>query len=295
MAVRPGALARRLLVLLVWLVAFIVFIRIHRGLSVAGNTYGVGAAGVRSVDRAAIRLDVGLAAIRFFGASLAMAALLLGARRRILFALPVVMTVSLPALFGGVPDCWAFDQARAPHGIGPGWNYTAPISGCGYQLFANWSGVAVDLALVVVPFLILAIVVGRRRQAVTSIARRPASSVVALAVALIGVIFAMSVREQMGYGTDWFVWLGIHIPLVTFGAMLGLRRSWWSLALLVVPLSLFPIQAGMPYSFDGWGAAYLIAITLTAASWRPLAGLAERGRGLLARLSRRPVAVPAGS
>jgi hypothetical protein len=292
---RARVSVKHLFVLALWLVAFVVFVRIHRQLSVVGNTYIQDEAGTRSLDRAAVRLDIALAAIRFLGASLAMVALLLGARRRILFALPVLMTVMLPALFGGVPDCWAFDQSAAPHGIGPGWTYTAPVAGCGYQLFATWRGVAVDLALVLIPVAVLAILAVPRRRGSTSPALHPASTILSLSISGIGLVLLMSVRERVGYGTDWFVWLAIHIPLATFGVMVGLRRTWWSLALLLVPLGLFPIQAGIPYGFDLWGAVYLIAFTLTAAAWRPIDTVLEKGRPLLAKFSRREVAVPIGS
>lgn len=292
---RARVSVKHLFVFALWLIGFVAFIQIHRGLSVVGNTYIQDEAGTHSLDRVAVRLDVGLAAIRFLGASLAMIALILGARTRILFAVPVLMTVTLPALFGGVPDCWAFDQSAAPHGIGPGWTYTAPISGCGYPLFATWGGTLVDLALILVPFAVLAILIVPRRSGSVLPALHHASMILSLAISGIGLVLLMSVRERMGYGTDWFVWLAIHIPLLTFGTMLGLRRTWWSVALLVVPIGLFPIQTRMPYGFDLWGAVYLIVFALAAAAWRPIYTLLEMGRSQLARLSRREVAVPVGS
>ena len=278
-----------------WVLALVIFLSIQWRLSVRGNTYIQDAAHTRTwLDRSAVRFDLELATIRFVGASLTMAALIIGAGKRVAFAVPVLLTSLLPALFGGVPDCYAFDQSKEPHALGPGWSYTAPINGCGYQFFATWGGVAIDLALVLVPLAVLAIIVKRKPDPLAPRSQRPGSVIVAGAAALIGVVFAISVRESLGFGTDWFVWLSIHIPLVAFGAMLGLRRSWWSLALIVVPLSLFPIQAGVPYSFDPWGAAYLVTIAVLAASWRPLASLIEKGRWALTRLSGR-VAVPTGS
>ena len=280
---------------LVWVVALGVFLTIQWRLSVGGNTYIQDTAHTTWLDRSAVRLDLELAAIRFLGASLAMAALVIGVGRRLSFAVPVLMALVLPALFGGVPDCYAFDQSRAPHGLGPGWNYTAPISGCGYQLFATWGGALLDLGLVIAPFVVLAAGFRGRSRPAARYAHRPASSLLALVISFVAVIVIMSVRERLGYPTDWYVWLAIHIPLLTFGLMLGLRRSWWGLTLLIVPLALFPLQAGLPYTFEPWNAAYLVGVTLAAASWRPVAHVLEEGRSALARSSRRIDAVPAGS
>ena len=87
----------------------------------------------------------------------------------------------------------------------------------------------------------------------------------------------------------------IYLPLVTFGVLLGLRRSVWSLALIVVPFALFPLQTGVLFTFDVSQAVFLVSITFAAAAWMPLATLVEKARPALARLSRREVAVPVGS
>jgi len=291
-----SALTRRsLAVALVWGGAFVAFFWIHRGLSITGNTYIQDAAGTTHLDQAAVRLDLQLDTLRFLAASIAMIALILGARRLVLFALPIVMTVLLPAVFGGVPDCFAFDQSRVPHGIGAGWSYTTFVEGCGYRFFATWWGVAVDLFLVLLPAVTLVLVARPTRAVSSRRPVRPGSQLVAVAASLTAVIVLMSIRELLFHGVDWFVWLGIHIPLVTFGAMLGLRRSWWSLALVAVPIGLFPLEATVLVGSDLREAAYLVAITALAAAWMPLAAIIEAGRGSLARFSRREVAVPVGS
>lgn len=67
-----------------------------------------------------------------FGASLAMTALIVGSGRRMAFSVPIVMALALPAVFGGVPDCYAYDQGTGAHGIGASWSHTAFFEGCGY-------------------------------------------------------------------------------------------------------------------------------------------------------------------
>jgi hypothetical protein len=101
----------------------------------------------------------------------------------------------------------------------------------------------------------------------------------------------------LGYPLHWAAWIPIHLSLATFGAMLGLRRSWWSLALIVVPLSFYPIEAGLPYGFefDLPLAAYPVLVTILAAAWLPLANGVDRARSLLADVSRHELATPTDS
>ena len=127
------------LVGLVWAICFTAFIVIQLNLSLDGRTYFEGIRYRRVTELASVRYDLWLATLRFLGASLGMAALTRG-RRRFPFALPIVMALALPAIFGGVPDCTSFDQAAVPHGLGPGWSFTTYVDGCGYLLFASWMG-----------------------------------------------------------------------------------------------------------------------------------------------------------
>jgi hypothetical protein len=80
--------------------------------------------------------------------------------------------------------------------------------------------------------------------------------------------------------------------------LLGIRGSWWTLALVVVPVALFPtlsLSSVVPVALDPLGAVYLVGVTAIGAAWRPLAVAIDRGRPALRRLSEEPVAAPAGS
>jgi hypothetical protein len=284
---------------LVWVICFTAFIVIQWKLSLDGRTYFEGSQYRRVTDLAAARYDVWLATFRFLGASLAMTALIFGGRRRFAFALPIVMALALPAIFGGVPDCTSFDQSAVPHGVGPGWSFTTYVEGCGYPLFASWMGTAIDFALVMVPAVVVAAVATHRgRLAAAAVRTRPGggSIVIAAMLCLIGFGLLLSAREMgmLGYPIHWRPWWPIHLSLATFGAMLGLRRSWWSLALVAVPLALYPLEAGLPYGFefDLELAAYPVLVTVLAASWLPLAIGMEKARTLLAGMGSRHFAAP---
>jgi hypothetical protein len=279
---------------LFWLVMFLTFLLVQFRVSFAGNTYLDDGVFGRHVDANAVRFDLVVGGLRYLGASLAMVALIVGQGRRALFALPVVMTVWLPAFFGGVPGCTAWDQSTGPHGIGAAWSHAVAYEGCGSPLFAGWGGALVDLAMVLAPAIALAAVVGRT-NAPGRLSAGIASKAFAGAVSLIALTFLISAREVSGSSVLETAWIPIHLPLVAFGALLGMHRSRWSLALLAVPLALFPLQTDLPSAFDVWEASYLVAITAVAAAWVPLATLVEMARPALARLSRREVAVPAGS
>lgn len=108
----------------------------------------------------------------------------MGAGRRILFTLPVVTTVVLPAVFGGAPDQFAFDQSTVPHGIDVGWASATYVEGCDYRFCATWWGVAVDLAFVLLPTVALALLVQSRRERPARWPARPGSQAVAIAVSL---------------------------------------------------------------------------------------------------------------
>lgn len=285
------------LVGLVTAVAFSIYLLIQWHLSVEGRAYFEGNDSRLVTDRAAVRYDLWLAVLRFSGASLAMAALIFGARRRFTFALPIILALALPAIFGGVPDCTPFIPPALPHAVGPGWSFTALFSGCGYPFFSSWLGTAIDFALVAVPSIALAVVVARYRPGtVTPERTRPGlgSALIATMLCLIGFGLLVSARELglLGYPLHWGAWIPIHLSLATFGAMLGLRRSWWSLALIVVPLTFYPIEAGLPYGFefDLPLAAYPVLVTILASSWLPLAIAIGKARSLLVRTPRQVVA-----
>lgn len=281
-------------VLIIWIAFFAVFLWIQHRLSANAHYPLAGDPGPGgAVD--AIRVDMRLGAIRFVGASLAMAALILGAGRRLLFGFPVVLTLLVPAVSGGIFDCIAADQAKLPHGLGAAWWYTSPGSGCVAPFQSGWLGVAVDLGLVLIPALALAVLLpGHARPRGAG----PTSAFLAAGCLAIGITFLMSVRAFTDAGFGWPTWLASHLPLVAFGALLGFRRSWWSVALVVVPVTLFPLLATtsiLPVRPDLLGIVYLVGITLLGAAWRPLALAIERGRHALARLNEGRVAVPAGS
>jgi hypothetical protein len=292
MSTRIGrkAMLRGGLVGLVTAVAFATFLLIQWNLSIDGRTYFEGTHPRLVTDLAAVRYDLWLAVLRFSAASLAMAALIFGGRRRFTFAIPIVMALALPAVFGGVPDCTSFGQTALPHAVGPGWSHMAFFDGCGYAFFSTWLGAAIDLVLVAVPAIVLASVTARsRRGAVTANRAQPSvgSSLVAAMLCLIGFGLLVSAREMGllgGYPLHWSAWLPIHLSLAAFGAMLGMRRSWWSVALIVVPLAFYPLEAGLPYGFefDLPLAAYPVLVTVLAACWLPLAIGVEKGRFLLA-------------
>jgi hypothetical protein len=274
---------------LVAAVSFTTFFVIQWNLSLDGRTYFEGIRYRRVTDLAGVRYDLWLATLRFLGALLGMAALILGGRRRFSFALPVVMALALPAIFGGVPDCTSFDQAAVPHGLGPGWSFTTYVDGCGYPLFTSWMGTAIDLALVMTPAIVLAVVAPRLAPiAAATVQSRPdmGSTMIASMLCLIGFGLLLSAREMgvLAYPIHWRPWWPIHFSLATFGAMLGLRRSWWSLALVAIPLALYPIEAGLPYGFefDLQVAAYPVLVAVLAASWLPLSFGVEKARNLLA-------------
>ena len=139
------------------------------------------------------------------------------------------------------------------------------------------------------PAIVLAVVATRLAPIAASAVRsRPDvdSTVIAAVLCLTGFGLLLSAREMgvLGYPIHWRPWWPIHSSLATFGAMLGLRRSWWSLALVAVPLALYPIEAGLPYGFefDMQVAAYPVLVTVLAASWLPLAFGVEKARILLA-------------
>jgi hypothetical protein len=286
---------RSVSVALLWVAAFVVFLWIQRRLSTNSNHPLWGDTGLGGAADA-IQMDMRLSGLRFVGASLAMATLIVGAGRRVLFALPVLFTLFLPALLGGVFDCWAWDQAKTPHGLGAAWWYTSAGAGCVDRFQAGWMGLTIDLGLVVVPAVALAMTVPKRiRTSEVS----PAAKLVAAVCCAIVIGLAMSVRELAVPGYDWTVWLSFHIPLVTYGALLGVRRSPWSLALVVVPIALFPLhvfRSVVPLEVDPIGTLYVVSITLLGAAWSPLTVGIERGRTALGRVSagRRP-AVPVGS
>jgi hypothetical protein len=287
---------------LVTAVAFSIYLLIQWHLSVEGRSYFEGNDSRLVTDLAAVRYDLWLAVLRYVGASLAMAALIFGGRHRLTFAVPIVMALALPAIFGGVPDCTPSSSPPLPHAVGPGWSFTALFSGCGYPFFSSWLGTAIDFALVAVPAIALAVAVARPRPGtVTPERTRPSlgSSLVAAMLCLIGFGFLLSAREMglLGYPLHWGAWIPIHLSLATFGAMLGLRRSWWSLAPLAVPLALYPIEAGLPYGFefDLPQAAYLVLVTILAAAWLPLATGVEKTRLLLARMLDHELALPTNS
>jgi hypothetical protein len=280
-------------VVLLWLVMFIAFVLIQFRVSMLGATYNEGVHGP-VIDGDGVWFDLALGVLRYLGASLVMLALIFGRGRRVTFALPILMTVWLPAIFGGAFDCLASGQSAGPHGLGAAWSRTVAYQGCGYAFLAGWGGAAVDLGLVLVPAIAMALLAGRLEVPVRSRVG-VASQLIAASVCFIALVFLTSLYELFGYPISWTPWLPIYAPLVVFGALLGLRRSWWSLSLLVVPLTLFPLQAALPFSFDPGEVATLVAITLTAAAWMPLATLLDKARPALARLSRREVAVPAGS
>jgi hypothetical protein len=285
----------RITVGLVWLVMFLAFVLIQFRVSFAGNTYLNDPVFGRYVDADGVRFDLLVGSLRYLGASLAMVGLILGGGRRLLFSLPVLMTVGLPAIFGGVPDCFAWDQRTIPHGIGAAWSRTVVAPGCQSPLDASWGGAAVDLAMVLVPAVALVLLIGHRDRPPRTSAGS-ASKVLAVTICALAVVFLMSVHDLFGYPGQWTPWLSIALPLAAYGGLLGLRRSWWSLTLLVVPLALFAVQTtSVPVSFDPSDAFELVAITVAAAAWVPLVALVERARPVLARLSRREVAVPTGS
>ncbi len=304
MSTRIGrkALLGRGLVGLTTAVALAIYLLIQWHLSVEGRTYFEGNNPRLVTDLAAVRYDLSLAVLRFSGASLAMAALILGARRRFTFALPIAMALALPAVFGGVPDCTPFSPPALPHAVGPGWSFTALFSGCSYPFFSPWLGTAIDFTLVAVPAIALAVVVGRSGPSVVTPARsRPGlgATLVAAILCLIGFGLLLSAREMglLGYPLHWGAWIPIHLSLTTFGVMLGLRRSWWSLVLLIVPLAFYPIEAGLPYGFefDLPQAAYPVLVTILAAAWLPLATGVERTRLSLAGMLGHELAVPTNS
>lgn len=285
---------RASIVLLTWGAAFVAFLLIQHRLSVNGHSPLSGDPGPGgAVD--AIRVDMRLGALRFVGASLAMGALILGAGRRMVFCLPVMLMMVLPAVSGGILDCWSGEQARMPHGLGAAWWYTSSSSGCISPFQAGWLGVTVDLGLVLIPALALALLApGRARGSTTS----AASSVLALGCCALVITFLLGVRGFAFAGDGWLEWLAFHAPLVAFGAMFGLRRSWWNVVLVVVPVALFPLLATtsvLPVRPDPLGILYLVGITMLGAAWRPLAVAFERGRNTLGRLTEGRVATPAGS
>lgn len=286
---------RAVVVALIWAGAFAVFLEIQHRLTTDGHFPLWGDPGVGGAADA-IRADMQLSGLRFVGASLLMASLILGAGRRLAFALPVLCTLFLPALVGGVFDCWSWDQARAPHGLGAAWWYTSSTGGCLDRFQATWAGLTIDLGLVLLPALALALVVPRRDRTPQV---SPAAKLVAAVCCAIVIGLAMSVRELALSGYDWTVWLSFHVPLVTYGALLGMRRTPWSVALVVVPIALFPLHAFrsvVPLELDPVGTLYVVSITLLGSAWTPLTVGIERARAVLGRVRPgRRAAVPAGS
>jgi hypothetical protein len=281
-------------ILILWIASFAVFLWIQHRLSANGHvplSWDPGPGGAAD----SISVEMRLSALRFVGASIAMAALILGAGRRLVFGVPVMLTMLLPAVSGGIFDCITADQAELPHGLGAAWWYSSPGSGCVAPFQSGWLGVTVDLGLVLIPALGLALLVpGRTRGSGVG----AVSTVLATGCFAIVITFLMSVRGLTYPGSDWPVWLASHLPLLAFGALLGFRRSWWSLALLVVPVTLFPLLATtsiLPLRPDLLGVVYLVGITMIGAAWRPLAVAIERGSHALGSLTEGRVAVPAGS
>jgi hypothetical protein len=281
-------------VLIVWGAAFALFLWIQHRLAANGNYPLFGNPGPGGAADT-ISAEMRLGALRFVGASLAMAALILGSGRRLLFAVPVMLTLLLPAVSGGIFDCISADQARLPNGLGAAWWYTAPGSGCVAPFQSGWLGVGVDLALVLLPALALALLLpGRARPRGAG----ATSTFLAAGCLAIGIAFLMSVRAFTYADFGWPTWLASHLPLMAFGALLGIRRSWWSLALVAVPIALFPLYATIsvvPFRPDPLGIVYLVGITTLGAAVHPLAVAIERGRHALGRLTEERVAVPAGS
>jgi hypothetical protein len=275
-------------------VAFAVFLWIQHRLAANGNyplSGNPGPGGAADTISAEMRLG----ALRFVGASLVMTALILGAGRRLLFALPVVLTLVLPAVSGGLFACSSGTQTTLPHGLGAAWWYTSPGSGCVVPFQAGWLGVSVDLGLVLLPALALAILLPAHARPRGAGATSMFLATVCLAIMI---TFLMSVRGFAFAGYGWPDWLSSHLPLMAFGALLGFRRSWWSLALVAVPIALFPLHATtsvLPIRPDPLGIVYLVGITMLGAALQPLAVAIERGRHTLGSLTDRRVAVPTGS
>ena len=285
---------RALSILILWVASFAVFLWIQHRLSTNGHvplSWDPGPGGAADI----ISVEMRLSALRYVGASIAMAALILGAGRRLVFGVPVMLTMLLPAVSGGIFDCITAHQAELPNGLGAAWRYSSPGSGCVAPFQSGWLGVTVDLGLVLIPALGIALLMpGRTRGSGVG----AVSTVLATGCLAIVITFPMSIRGLTYPGSDWPVWLASHLPLLTFGALLGFRRSWWSLALVVVPVTLFPLLATtsiLPLRPDLLGVVYLVGITMLGAVWRPLAIAIERERHALGRLTEGRVAVPAGS
>lgn len=220
------------------LVAVALFMSIHfRGIQVAGDGWDFGTA------------ESDLA--RFLGFALMGIALVGVGRTWRLAALPVLVYAAGPLVTGfpcgPVYPGWYSLQA-AGHVVAIGSNWVAVQRWCVPQA-APLFGVFVDLALVLLPTLVLASATRGRRE--SGAARRSYSLI--LRTAVVGTCLAIGLAVTVALSTTPLgvrASMGIVLPVFLFGALLGLDGSRWVWALVAVPALLTLANNGVSLLWD---------------------------------------------
>jgi len=198
---------------------------------------------------------------------------------RVLFALPGIAYVFASLAI----------SPHLPHAIGPQWqlacwDWDVTYTTCAMPWFGNaWFGPTVDLALVLVPGL----VVTRRVRPHRWPGRTDAAAVAGIltAVALVTTaVWSMSVVQN---GVD----ITPVAAVAVLGLVLGAARPWWPWLNVIVAVALangfawlldmmfwpepeYPLSSALPYILgDTWP---IVAVGLIASLWQPLAWLIRR-------------------
>jgi len=236
----------------------------------------------RQIEWVSIRYHLVADMARFIALLLAGVALVRRGHRR-LFALPILVYVFAPVIFGWRDGMCEFAR-RTPAAIGQGWPL-AGLTDCASGAAAGFGPALLELALVLAPIACLALIVKRPHAQNDPDRVAGESSVSSWRFEIAGLAFAGFTLWALMWswttagsipGPWWTVTMDC-LPLLVFGTMLATVRMPWVLVLVTITVGLLAAQLGLP-NWSGWQSVsqslyawpYLL-IGVIAAAWRPIA------------------------